>query len=540
MLSTGTRIGPHRVEAWLREGGTGQSYKVTGTEGENKNEVAYLKLLPREITETQGFEEIFSQECQALQQIDGPGIWPLRKFGVMKWKHWVSYDWFEGTRINLSELHSHGLNPGDSDQEIYVFSLQDDLAINALPWTQKMLLEFMIVLHQGLHRAHGLGFAHGNLKPSNILIKRSEAGQTKAWITEFGLHRILAMGENKMDVDSPRSLGMSTEAQESMDQSELFRSPKNVGESGDLFALGEIASRILSDSLHEKEFAGWKSWVQKAKLEGGFPSLVHSVEALPGIGDISKFGFSPSKETPKDISSEEIREKREREWALKQKTANLKFRRNITGLIGSIFLTGYLLKVIYLMLFPAAWTEYSLPGALDSYQLGAGLWSGQSWGILPAMYDDGGKGGRDIVGKWEKEDGIFRLDFKKFRKPEDAGEKKKLWQFIGKGATSEADYHHWSDYLEYDRSGDRLFLIKRVDEFATYKPGFEEGKSVRLYPLDRFEDSRSKVSPAQLAFIREGKSLFSFELFIGIGFIVASFLYRRSLSALEETGEIDS
>ena len=106
MLSTGTRIGPHRVEAWLREGGTGQSYKVTGTEGENKNEVGYLKLLPREITETQGFEEIFSQECQALQQIDGPGIWPLRKFGVMKWKHWVSYDWFEGTRINLSELHS--------------------------------------------------------------------------------------------------------------------------------------------------------------------------------------------------------------------------------------------------------------------------------------------------------------------------------------------------------------------------------------------------------------------------------------------------
>ena len=83
-------------------------------------------------------------------------------------------------------------------------------------------------------------------------------------------------------------------------------------------------------------------------------------------------------------------------------------------------------------------------------------------------------------------------------------------------------------------------LIKRVDEFATYKPGFEEGKSVRLYPLDRFEDSRSKVSPAQLAFNREGNSLFSFELFIGIGFIVASFLYRRSLSTLEEVGEIDS
>ena len=540
MLSTGTRIGPHRVEAWVREGGTGQSYKVTGMEGEDKNEIFYLKLFPREITETQGFEEIFSQECQALQQIDGPGIWPLRKFGVMKWKHWVSYDWFEGRKIDLSEQHSYGVNPEDGDREQYVFSLQDDLAINALPWTQKMLLEFMIILHQGLHKAHGLGFVHGNLKPSNILIKRSEVGETKAWITEFGLHRILAMGENKMDVDSSRSLGMSTEAQESMNQSESFRFSKNAEESGDLFALGEITSHILSDSLNDEEFADWKSWIQKAKSGDSFPSVVHSMEALPGVGDISKFGFSPINESPNDMSSKEIREKREREWMLKQKTANLKFRRNITGLIGSIFLAGYLLKVIYLMLFPAAWTEYSLAGALDSYQLGAGLWSGQSWGILPAMYDDDGKGGQDIVGKWEKEDGIFRLDFRKFRKPEDSDEKKKLWQFIGKGATSEEDYHHWSDYLEYDRSGDRLFFIKRVDDFATYKPGYEEGKSVRLYPLDRFDDTRSKVSPAQLAFVREGNSLFSFELFIGIGFIVASFLYRRSLSALQENGEIDS
>ena len=43
-------------------------------------------------------------------------------------------------------------NAEDSDQERYVFSLCDDLAINPLPWTQKMLLEFMIVLHQGLHK----------------------------------------------------------------------------------------------------------------------------------------------------------------------------------------------------------------------------------------------------------------------------------------------------------------------------------------------------------------------------------------------------
>ena len=71
---------------------------------------------------------------------------------------------------------------------------------------------------------------------------------------------------------------------------------------------------------------------------------------------------------------------------------------------GWVFVESYLSDA-----FSAAWTEYSLAGALIATNFGAGLWSGQSWGILPAMYDDDGKGGQDIVGKWEKEDGIFRL-----------------------------------------------------------------------------------------------------------------------------------
>ena len=43
----------------------------------------------------------------------------------------------------------------------------------------------------------------------------------------------------------------------------------------------------------------------------------------------------------------------------------------------------YLIKSIYLFFSPAPWTEYSLEGVLDSYQLAAGVWSGQAWGILP-------------------------------------------------------------------------------------------------------------------------------------------------------------
>ena len=60
-----------------------------------------------------------------------------------------------------------------------------------------------------------------------------------------------------------------------------------------------------------------------------------------------------------------------------------------------------------------------MDGVLDSYQLGAGLWGGQAWGIVPAAYDDDGGGGQDVVGSWEKEDGLFKLNFRKFKKPDD-------------------------------------------------------------------------------------------------------------------------
>ena len=63
----------------------------------------------------------------------------------------------------------------------------------------EQLLALMISLHCSLFKAHGNGFLHGNLKPSNILILRPEGGQLEAWITEFGLYRLVSMG---MDIDS--------------------------------------------------------------------------------------------------------------------------------------------------------------------------------------------------------------------------------------------------------------------------------------------------------------------------------------------------
>ena len=55
------------------EGSTGQSYHCEATEGDFKGEDFYVKLIPREISEMNGFEDHFMQECQMLEQLEGKG-----------------------------------------------------------------------------------------------------------------------------------------------------------------------------------------------------------------------------------------------------------------------------------------------------------------------------------------------------------------------------------------------------------------------------------------------------------------------------------
>ena len=120
MLSSGTRIGPSRIESWLGDGSCGQSYESVEMEGETKGSKVYVKLIPREVSERKGFSDYFLQECQALEQLVGPGIWPVQKFGVMKWKHWAYYPWLEGRKIKVKKI----VEPDQEEEEEIEISLR--------------------------------------------------------------------------------------------------------------------------------------------------------------------------------------------------------------------------------------------------------------------------------------------------------------------------------------------------------------------------------------------------------------------------------
>ena len=83
----------------LERDSCGQSYRCESTADSSKGEFRYVKLISRELSDRKGFGDFFEQECQALLQLEGVGLWPMKDFGIMKWKHWISYEWFEGKNV---------------------------------------------------------------------------------------------------------------------------------------------------------------------------------------------------------------------------------------------------------------------------------------------------------------------------------------------------------------------------------------------------------------------------------------------------------
>ena len=540
MLSSGTRIGPYHVESWIKEGSCGQSYKGEGGSGEEKGKIRYVKLFQRELSEREGFSDYFAQECRAVQQLAGRGIWPMISSGTMKWKHWMVYPWLEGKEEFLPPRNEDG-----EPIAVAVRSLADWMKYIPSQLGVKEVRNLLIDLHCGLHQAHNAGVIHGNIKPSNILIQRKEDGSLDGWLTEFALSKIssfqvLGQGADANEIFVSQSL----QFQESLKETQKYRSTVDKqseleDERGDIYALGGIVQSVLAE-VHSfgGDWSEWESWSQKA-MNGSFSQIALSMEALPGVSDLSKYGIKSEKsQKGTDLSDYEIRKKREIEWERKQKLSSATFRRNITGLIGGLCLLVFVFSKIYLFFNPSPCVEYSVEGASDKYQLGFGLWSGKAWGILPASYDEDGNGGQDVSGEWERLDGILRLNFRKFKKVNDEDSGKKLWQFIGKGSTSENDYYSWSDYLHYDRQKKGLEFIKRVHGDEVFIPGQRGDESPNLFPEVRIRRSGGLIRKTELLFTQTQEAGPSWSIFIGLGFLIASLMYHRMILGIPDLDDL--
>ena len=547
MLSPGTRIGPARILRHLGENLFGDAYEVVGEAGEGKGDHFLVKVLPRELLEDPGFSDHFSRECQVVEQLDQDGISALDSYGVTKWKHWLRYAWEPGLELAAA---TETVEETDGPPEFRrASSLSEYMDARAEPLLEEEVLAILTSILLALRSAHAVGLMHGNLKPSNVLLGMTDAGSIDARLTEFSLSRLTGEEWFRARWKAAEDANPSEELPETMIASRatfLHRSPEELAggvgeEQGDLFSIGLMARRMLTGCSPEEIRSpesdknlplAWAEWMAKAtakKPEDRFPDAGRAIVALPGIGDVTRFGLSSDEEPDEQslIDADELRLQREIEWEAAEKARSLKAKQGITGLLAGIFLVCYLVSSIYGWLYPKPWVEYKHATALDSFQLGVGLWSGKAWGVTPKIYDPFKKGGQDVPGEWTFDDGHFQLRFRKYKFVGPSYNGKKRWQSMGTDSSSSEDYFIWTDFLSYDRDSDALMFVKRIgDKGETYLPIIDKHEDIRFVFESRLRNPANGFKKTELRFDREKNGELHWTLFFGLGFLAASLLYR--------------
>ena len=176
-----------------------------------------------------------------------------------------------------------------------------------------------------------------------------------AWITEFGLYRLITMNrQNNQGGNLDFHLSSNSQARDSEAESKAFRPESGLWgemaeESWDLFSLGMIGKKVLVHQSSDSDWSKWNEWVDKSISRDSFKNCIESISALPGVGDLTEFGIKNDLSTSHITgNSDELRLRKEKEWEFEQKETSLSFKRKMTGLIGILFLMGFLLKASYL------------------------------------------------------------------------------------------------------------------------------------------------------------------------------------------------
>jgi serine/threonine protein kinase len=211
----GKTLGEFEITREIGRGGMGVVYEAIQ---KSLNRKVAIKVLPESFSIKKEFVDKFLKEAKVLASLSHPNIIPIYHFGEEKGVFFFAMEYVDG--IPLTEI----------------------LLQNRMNHREMPLVEILSVVKQaasGLQFAHNKGAVHMDMKPGNILI--DSAGRAR--VADFGLVRLVTLGENKSGEISGTPMYMSPEQMEG----------RVIDHRSDIYSLGCVFYELLTGSTPFRE-----------------------------------------------------------------------------------------------------------------------------------------------------------------------------------------------------------------------------------------------------------------------------------------------
>jgi serine/threonine protein kinase len=163
-LSAGTVFAGFRIERPLGCGGMGIVYLARELE---LDRLVGLKVIRGELAEDERFRDRFRSESRKAASIDHPRVVTVFRAGEREGLHYVAMQYVPGR--DLQRLISIGGAVGPEEATTIVAQIAD-----------------------GLDAVHKAGLVHRDVKPANMIVADEEPGNPAAYLTDFGLAKVVA------------------------------------------------------------------------------------------------------------------------------------------------------------------------------------------------------------------------------------------------------------------------------------------------------------------------------------------------------------
>ncbi len=217
MLSPGTEFAGHRIESELGRGGMAVVYLVTHIALERTRA---LKVLAPRLSHDPDFAARFRRESRLAASIEHPSVVPIYHAGEEDGLLYLTMRYVAG--VDLGRMLAEG------------------------PLGAARSTEILTQVAAGLDAAHAIGLVHRDVKPANVLLEDTRAGE-RAYLTDFGISKALADSDSDSDTRGLTATGAVLGTADYMAPEQIDGLP--LDPRTDVYALACVAFEVLTGQV---------------------------------------------------------------------------------------------------------------------------------------------------------------------------------------------------------------------------------------------------------------------------------------------------